>query len=180
MGLEYDYVKVLDFGLVKLTDHSSAATRLTAAPEIMGTPAYMAPEVILGDAAIDDRLDIYAVGCVAYYLLTGELVFAAPTKMKMVLRHVQEPPIPPSLRTRRKIPKELDDLVLACLQKDPRRRPGAEEMLQRLATIWALEQWDQRAAKAWWEKNLPELTRPSPVTIPRTDANARALAASLA
>ena len=179
MGIEYDYVKVLDFGLVKMADRSTASTLLTAEPEIMGTPAYMAPEVILGDAFVDHRLDIYAIGCVAYYLLTGDLVFAGPTRMKLLMQHVQDVPLPPSLRARQPIPPEIDELVLSCLHKDPRRRPSAEALLQQLAACWTMDLWDQRSAKAWWEQHLPDLARQAPVMIPRSDPGARALAASL-
>src|SRR4030095_3180752 len=88
-----------------------------------GTPAYMAPETILGDKEVDSRADIYALGCVAYFLLTGELVFEADTSMKMLMQHVQAQPSPPSERSELPVPRELDDLVMACLQKDPALRP---------------------------------------------------------
>ena len=98
MGLEYDFVKVLDFGLVKYPGarggtaviHDASNTQTT------GTPAYMAPEVILGEGDVDRRADVYALGCVAYYLLTGQLVFEADTPMKMLMQHVQSVPLPPS------------------------------------------------------------------------------------
>ena len=122
MGLEYDFVKVLDFGLVKLSGQASAQriqTLMTSEQRTTGTPAYMAPEIILGETNVDRRADVYALGCVAYYLLTGQLVFEGDTPMKVMLQHVQEEPVPPSQRTELPIPKEIDDLVLACLRKDP-------------------------------------------------------------
>ena len=76
----------------------------------------MAPETILGDAEVDRRADVYALGCVAYFLLTGQLVFEADTSMKVLMHHLNTP-IPPSQRTELPIPRELDELVLACLQK---------------------------------------------------------------
>ena len=79
----------------------------------------MAPEIILGDADVDRRADVYALGCVAYFLLTGQLVFEADTPMKMLMQHVHARPVPPSQRTELPIPRELDELVLACLEKDP-------------------------------------------------------------
>jgi serine/threonine-protein kinase len=163
MGIEYDFVKVLDFGLVKHEDRRGAPTLLTTDPMIMGTPGYMAPEVILGDADIDRRVDIYAVGCVAYFLLTGELVFSADTPMKLLLQHVQEEPLPPSCRTEQAIPRAIDDLVMACLHKDPNRRPQSiDEVLEMAAGCRTAGAWDQRAAKSWWEIHLPELVSPGP------------------
>ena len=134
MGLEYDFVKVLDFGLVKLNSQAAGEriqTLMTADQRTTGTPAYMAPEIILGEATVDRRADVYALGCVAYYALTGQLVFEADTPMKMLLQHVQAEPIPPSQRTELPIPREIDELVLACLQKDPNKRPQSAEVSAR-------------------------------------------------
>src|SRR5262249_22447730 len=120
MGLEYDFVKVLDFGLVKFNDPSPVRqTRLTARHTTTAPPAFMAPVVIRGEPDVARRADVYALGCVAHYLLTGQLVFEADTPMKMLMQHVQATPIPPSQRTELPIPGELDDLVMACLEKDP-------------------------------------------------------------
>jgi serine/threonine protein kinase len=160
MGLDYDFVKVLDFGLVKVNGSGSLQQTLTIDPTTSGTPAFMAPEIILGERDIDRRADVYALGCVAYYLLTGELVFDADTPMKMLLHHVQTPPIPPSQRTELPISKELDELVLACLEKDPNRRPQDAGQLFRMAHQCSCEGWDGAAAKRWWETHLLELTGP--------------------
>jgi eukaryotic-like serine/threonine-protein kinase len=160
MGLEYDFVKVLDFGLVKLEaleDRRDAPTLMTGGAVTMGTPAYMAPEVILGDPHVDRRVDVDGIGCVAYYLLTGQRVFTAPTQMKLLMQHVQEAPIPPSRRAEHAIPPEIDRIVLACLQKDPARRPqDAEELLELIAGCTS-HPWDQSAARNWWAMHLPEL-----------------------
>jgi serine/threonine protein kinase len=164
MGLEYDFVKVLDFGLVKLNSQASAEriqTMMTADQRTTGTPAYMAPEIILGETNVDRRADVYALGCVAYYVLTGQLVFEADTPMKMLLQHVQAEPIPPSQRTELPIPQELDDLVLACLQKDPDKRPqNAEVLLDMAVGCKTGDCWNQDLAKGWWTKHLPEFTAP--------------------
>ena len=161
MGLEYDFVKVLDFGLVKVRDRAAGAdTLLTVDHTTTGTPAYMAPEIILGDADVDSRADVYALGCVAYYLLTGSLVFEAETPMKMLLQHAHAKPVPPSQRTELPIPRELDDLVLACLEKDPNDRPQSAEDLFRLAVGCPCNAWNQASAKSWWKTHLPELTGP--------------------
>jgi len=161
MGLEYDFVKVLDFGLVKFSGKTALTQTMTADHITSGTPAFMAPEVILGEQEVDRRADVYALGCVAYYLLTGQLVFEADTPMKMLLHHVQTPPIPPSQRTELPIPRELEEMVLACLEKDPARRPQDAEQLFRLAQrCGSCAGWDRDAARRWWELNLAELTGP--------------------
>jgi serine/threonine-protein kinase len=163
MGLEYDFVKVLDFGLVKVNATSAlrSQTLVTGEQKTTGTPAYMAPEIILGESTVDRRADVYALGCVAYFLLTGQLVFEADTPMKMLLQHVQAEPVPPSQRTELPIPRELEDLVLACLQKDPNKRPQNAEVLFDMACRCHVGgHWNSATAKAWWDKHLPELTGP--------------------
>jgi serine/threonine-protein kinase len=165
MGLEYDFVKVLDFGLVKVGQATGDRTLATIVNHTTGTPAYMAPEIILGESDIDQRADVYALGCVAYYLLTGQLVFEADTSIKMLLHHVQTEPEPPSARTELKIPPELDELILACLQKDPAKRPqNAQELFRMACGCTSCETWNQDSAKTWWETHLPELTGPLTVT----------------
>jgi serine/threonine-protein kinase len=162
MGLEYDFVKVLDFGLVKFSERDTGErTKMTADHTTTGTPAYMAPEIILGDVVVDRRADVYALGCVAYYLLTGQLVFEAENSMKMLLQHVNADPVPPSARTELPIPPELDALVLACLQKDPDRRPqDAGELFRMACRCETCNCWTYDEARQWWEQHLPELTGP--------------------
>jgi eukaryotic-like serine/threonine-protein kinase len=166
MGLDYDFAKVLDFGLVKIKKHVAGGDTLTTMEHTTtGTPAYMAPETILGDADVDRRADVYALGCVAYFLLTGELVFDADTSMKMLMHHLNTAPVPPSQRTELPIPRELDDLVLACLQKDPNQRPqNAGELFQMAYNCRACEGWTQQLAHQWWEAHLPEFT--GPLSVP--------------
>jgi len=161
MGLDYDFVKVLDFGLVKFNDQRAieqtimGATHLTA-----GTPAFMAPELI-AEGDVDWRADVYSLGCVAYYLLTGQLVFEGDTAMKMFLQHLQEPPLPPSQRTELPVPPEVDALVLACLEKDPARRPqNAEDVLRLIEGIRGAGRWSNEQARVWWQRHLPELAGP--------------------
>jgi eukaryotic-like serine/threonine-protein kinase len=179
MGLEYDFVKVLDFGLVKLRERGGETeSLLTLDHTTTGTPAYMAPEIVLGDAGVDSRADVYALGCVTYYLLTGQLVFEAETPMKMLMQHVHAQPQPPSQRTELPIPRELDELVLACLQKDPDMRPqSAEALLRMFERCRVCESWSHDSARRWWETHLPDLT--GPLTIARSEAEpaTRALAA---
>jgi eukaryotic-like serine/threonine-protein kinase len=179
MGLDYDFVKVLDFGLVKFRTGKVGQTMITGDHPTTGTPAYMAPEIILGETDIDRRADVYALGCVAYFLLTGQLVFEADTPMKMLLQHVQAQPQAPSTRTELPIPKELDQLVLACLEKDPARRPqDAAQLYREACECKSCDRWNTDTARIWWEQNLPELTGPLTLSESHLDGAAKAVTIS--
>jgi serine/threonine-protein kinase len=129
----------------------------------------MAPELVLGDKDVDRRADVYALGCVAYFLLTGQLVFEAATPMKMMLEHLNNTPVPPSARSELPIPPEIDALVMSCLEKDPSRRPQDAESLFKLACgCHICETWNHDRARSWWQMHLPELT--VPLTIDDTAA----------
>jgi serine/threonine-protein kinase len=161
LGLHVDFVKVLDFGLVK-AEQSREQTMLTQPHMTTGTPAFMAPELALGEPDIDGRVDIYALGAVLYWLLTGQLVFAADTPIKMMHRHISDTPEPPSTRTELAVPLELDELVLACLAKDPDDRPAtAGDLGRRLAELRFEEPWSEERAMRWWETHLPEPYAPA-------------------
>jgi len=152
LGLRNDFVKVLDFGLVKpFAATNSDQSLATVAGQITGTPAYMAPEMALGDV-VDGRADIYALGCVTYYLLTAELVFNADSSMQMMARHLKSTPRMPSQRANG-IPRALDELVVACLAKDPKDRPqSAAELARRLEAI-DTPAWGDDDAARWWSAN---------------------------
>ena len=108
LGLRHDFVKVLDFGLVKSVAGAGSGDSLaTAAGLTPGTPSYMAPEMAHGERA-DGRADLYSLGCVAYYLLTGRPVFEADTPIQVILKHVEQPPVPPSQRTEISVPPALE------------------------------------------------------------------------
>jgi eukaryotic-like serine/threonine-protein kinase len=156
-GEDHDFVKVLDFGIVKATTATAEIGRaLTRDMSIHGTPAFMAPEQALGSADVDGRADIYATGCVAYWLLTGQLVFTADTPMALLLHHTQTPPTPPSARTELPIPSALDDVVLSCLAKDPAARPQtARELSRRLASVDVANAWTEDRARDWWASHEP-------------------------
>lgn len=155
MGIEYDFVKILDFGLVR-REYRADASSLSAEPPLVGTPAYMAPETILGEQP-DSRVDIYAVGCLLRFLLTGETVFNGRTHMQLLLQHLKEAPTPPSRSAGQPIPAAVDDLVLACLQKNPALRPPTvDEVSHRAAIDMPGETWDQEAATRWWQTHLPD------------------------
>jgi eukaryotic-like serine/threonine-protein kinase len=135
LGLKEDFVKVLDFGLVRSVEGPSEESLTGAAGMTPGTPAYMAPEMA-NERSVDGRADIYSLGCVAYYLLTGRLVFQGDTPLQTILKHLQQEPEPPSLVSHRPIPPALEELVLACLAKRPEDRPPSAAVLShRLAEV---------------------------------------------
>jgi len=155
MGVDYDFVKVLDFGLVK-TIMGEVEPRMTAEGSAAGTPAYMPPEVALSREQIDGRADLYGLGCVAYWLLTGCLVFEEKTSTATILAHLQSAPVAPSERSGIPVPASLERLTLACLAKSPADRPAnAETLSQLLADCADAGSWKQEEAERWWRMNLP-------------------------
>jgi eukaryotic-like serine/threonine-protein kinase len=151
IGLEYDFVKVLDFGLVKGHDRGLREdVRLTAPESLSGTPAYMAPEMAAGEA-VDGRADLYALGCVGYFLLTGSLVFEGENALQLVLKHIQTEPVRPSLRLGRAVPDALERVILGCLAKAPGGRPADATTLAEALTLAGADDWTQGDAKRWWE-----------------------------
>jgi eukaryotic-like serine/threonine-protein kinase len=155
-GEEFDFVKVLDFGLVKALDEEADAPMMTRELAVAGTPGFIAPEQALGSRELDGRVDIYATGCVAYWLLTGQQVFTGDTPMALLVHHAHTVPAPPSSRTELKIPPALDRLVLDCLAKEPAARPQtAKELARRLAAIDGASAWTEERAEQWWAVNRP-------------------------
>jgi serine/threonine-protein kinase len=156
-GRDVDFVKVLDFGMVKAREEEhAAALTLTAENAVGGTPAFMAPEQALGDRPLDGKTDLYAVGCLAYWVLTGHLVFEGKSSMDTMLQHVQATPTPPSRRTEIAVPAALEALILECLAKDPADRPdSAERLRDRLGTISGTEAWTPARAGRWWDAHRP-------------------------
>jgi len=152
MGIQHDFVKVLDFGLVKETAVREPATALTQEGMTSGTPAFMAPEIALGKSNADGRADIYALACVGYWLTTGHYVFEADTPMAMVVDHVRSEPAAPSTRTELPIPREFDDVILRALAKDPAVRfQDMRELAAALRRVPVEQPWDQARAAEWWQ-----------------------------
>ena len=159
LGARYDVAKLLDFGLVKASGISAKDDTQVTLPNVAtGTPAFMAPEMVIGAAEIDGRADIYAVGCVAYWLLTGELVFSEGTPMQVAFAHVNTPPEPPSRRSELEIPEALERVVMSCLEKDRENRPQtAKELGELLAAAGGENRWTQARAVQWWNDHVPDL-----------------------
>lgn len=155
VALQHDFVKVLDFGLVKPTQ-AEDFTHLTVDGVSAGTPGYIAPEIAMGEERIDGRADIYTLGCVAYYLLTGTLVFTETSPTAMAVAHVQKAPPSPSERTELPIAPDLERVVLQCLAKKPDDRPASARALIRLLDACVdAKQWCSEDADAWWRTHLP-------------------------
>ena len=155
-GVRHDFVKMLDFGLVAQTRAGSGwETRLTVEGRATGTPAYMPPEIARG-GPVDGRTDLYALACVAYWLLTGRTVFKGPSIYEVVSQHLQMVPDPPSRYAAHPVPRELDQVILDCLEKNPDRRPpDARTVGQRLRAIAFSEPWKDEDADRWWASHLP-------------------------
>ncbi len=156
-GLRCDFVKVLDFGLVALRDRSDTqAMHLTTEGMISGTPAYLSPESVQDAANVDARTDIYAVGCLAFWLLTGRTVFEGETAMNVILAHVNTMPQKPSAVSELEIAPALDTIILDCLAKDPDQRPkDALELSRRLAACELNGTWTDGDAREWWSLHCP-------------------------
>jgi serine/threonine-protein kinase len=169
-GIETDFVKVLDFGLVKSSAPIGGhASSLTAAGMVAGTAEYISPEMARGDSTVDARADIYSLGCVAYYFLTGKLVFEGGTPMEVLIEHVKTRPTRPSQKVTRPIDPQLEEIILSCLQKDPANRPQTARELDHLLAAVSLPAWTEAEAERWWKDNPPERA-PRRWVKPGTDA----------
>ena len=151
-----DVVKVLDFGLVK--DIQQDAPNLTQANALVGTPFYLAPELITDATVFSPASDLYALGGVGYYLLTGRNVFEGESALEICAMHLHDEPVPPSQRISREIPSDLEAVVMACLAKQPGDRPqSAEKMSEMLSGCKGYGAWTQEKAQQWWSSNRSSL-----------------------
>lgn len=149
-GRQFDLVKVLDFGLVKSLDAGDDAA-LTQARTILGTPHFMSPEAILSPDNVDPRSDLYAVGAVGYFLLTGKFVFEGKSLMEICDQHLNREPAPPSIHTFLPISADLERIILGCLAKRREQRPAdAEALGEMLQLCVAAGSWTRAAAEQWW------------------------------
>ena len=155
LGSMVDFVKVLDFGLVKGTEReASTGANLTAPGAVVGTPTFMAPELFVGDAP-DERSDVYAIGCVAYWLLTGRRVFEGSSTMHIVAQLLADDAPSVSDRAPYPLSPALERLVMRCLARDPAARPKhAGELRELLETCHEGDSWTSRRAQGWWNSHL--------------------------
>jgi len=149
-----DFVKVLDFGLVKSTDSAENAN-LTSTGTVAGTPLYLSPEAIERPVSVDVRADVYAVGAVAYFLLTGAPVFSGDSIMEICLKHIQAVPKPMGERRGRPLSPKLEAWIGSCLAKSPDDRPlNAGAMLAELEACEIPGSWTSAQAAKWWQENV--------------------------
>ena len=161
-GGVHDVAKVLDFGLVKQVSESdgkeSTLTALSHANSFTGTPMYMAPEAITTPDKVDARIDLYSLGAVGYFLLTGHDVFTGRTVVEVCSHHLHSMPVLPSVRLGKPVPKDIEELILACLEKDPAQRPQDARALQAaLRSCKDSRSWSDEEARRWFEAHAPAL-----------------------
>jgi serine/threonine-protein kinase len=147
-GNQPDVAKVLDFGLAQ----QIATADDRAGGRLLGTPAYLAPELVTSPDQVGPAADLYALGAVAYYLLTGQRVFTGKNAVELCLQHVSAPPPPPSSRTDQPIPAALEAVVMECLAKDPAARPPSAAALRARLGELPVPAWDEDAGLAWWRR----------------------------
>jgi serine/threonine protein kinase len=149
-----DSVKVLDFGLVKrVSDHADApvAREVPGEDGVVGTPNFIAPEAIKDCNQSDARSDLYSLGALGYFLLTGREVFDGDSIAELCRQHLNETPVPPGARTGKTFSPQLEGLLMRCLEKDPAARPqSARELAQEVAASRLAESWTPERRAAWW------------------------------
>jgi serine/threonine protein kinase len=175
-----DFSKVVDFGLVKDLDRGTDAG-LTRADAVAGTPLYLAPEAVRAPETVGPLSDLYSLGAVGYFALTGTNVFEGRTLVEVCSHHLHTPPEPPSTRLERPVEPGLESLILDCLAKDPTRRPGgAHEVRRRLERCTAFGGWTKDDAHGWWKEHgaaLSSVAQPvddSELTLTRQRSDPRA------
>ena len=150
-GAAYDVAKLLDFGLVHDHGLDNEPDKLTIHGAVLGSPPYISPEQARGRGHVDGRADIYSLGGLAYYLVTGQSPFVRETAMELLVAHVHEPVVPPR-QLRPELPPDLEEVILTCLRKDPAERyPDVASLDRALAQCASAEQWDGERAEEWWK-----------------------------
>jgi serine/threonine-protein kinase len=156
-GGKPDVAKLVDFGLVKELQGCDDAA-ITQPDAVIGTPLYLAPEIVSAPDRASERSDLYALGAVGYFLLTGQHVFEGRTLVEILGHHMHTQPQSPSERRGEPLPADVEDLLLACLAKSPEKRPSsARELLERIAACEHFDKWSETEARTWWSKHARDL-----------------------
>jgi serine/threonine-protein kinase len=152
-GAMPDIAKVVDFGLVKeLAREGGKSTQV-----VIGTPAFVSPEAVTDPDSVGPSSDLYALGCVAYFMLTGKKLFTGNTAVDICIQHVTKAPTPPSQVAATHVPRQLEDIIMTCLAKQPSGRPAsANELADQLRAIGPFDDWDEARALAWWAQFKPQ------------------------
>jgi len=147
-----DVAKVVDFGLVKQIEGAAADPGLTRVDAIAGTPLYIAPEALTAPEKVDGRSDLYGLGAVGYFLLTGQTVFSGRSVVEIASHHLHTVPVPPSERLGSRVPPKLEAAILSCLAKHQEQRPrNARELLRQLGACEDAGLWREDEGRLWWE-----------------------------
>jgi eukaryotic-like serine/threonine-protein kinase len=174
-GGMFDVVKLLDFGLVKAVDAEREAG-LTAAGALTGTPLYMSPEGVQEPDTVDARSDIYSLGAVGYFLLTGLPLFDGTSAVDICMHQVSTLPESPSARLGRPVAADLEAILMSCLAKDPLQRPRtARDLVQQLDACRDAAAWTQADAEVWWEEYTPSASAVSSAELTAADTIAKTL-----
>jgi serine/threonine protein kinase len=161
-----DFVKVLDFGLVKVRDVQGGA-ELTMAEATLGTPLYMSPEAVEHSNEVDAGSDLYSLGAVGYFLVTGEAMFDCLTLGEVLMHQVKDLPVRPSERLGKPVSPDLEELLMRCLAKNPASRPAhARELDDALARCRSATDWTRELADEWWRKFAATQSEKTVVTTP--------------
>jgi serine/threonine protein kinase len=166
-GGEADIAKILDFGLVKATKDKDAVN-LTSDQRVSGTPLYMAPEQVTGDRALEARADIYALGAMMYFSLTGQPPFKAGSPFEVMMAHARDPVVPPT-QLRPEIPADFEQVILRCLAKKPDDRfPDVKALGKALANCATAIEWNAEKAEEWWAETSRSSTSIAVASLAQT------------
>ena len=157
-----DVVKVLDFGIVKASKTAEKNAQLTDEDMLSGTPSYISPESISEPDKVDCRSDIYSVGATSYYLLTGKDVFEGKTATNIYRKHLTEIPLRPSARMKQSYPRDLEEIIMKCLEKNPENRfSDTRQLNDQLGLCVDNKSWTESCAHAWWSDNADRIVAES-------------------
>ncbi|HVR20781.1 MAG TPA: serine/threonine-protein kinase, partial [Polyangiaceae bacterium] len=160
---EHEVAKIVDFGLAKSIELEPASGAASATNKLTGTPLYMSPEAIQTPESVDGRSDIYGLGAVAWFLLVGRPPFEGKSVIEICARHLHEPPLPPHVALGRPLPTDLEDIVLACLEKSADARPhDARALRERLEACSANKEWSRAEATEFWRARADSTPPDSP------------------